>query len=110
MSFIQVRDLRKEFRVYHHREGVWGAIQDLFHREYRTLAAVDGINISIEKGEFVGYIGPNGAGKSTTIKMLTGILVPTSGSIVANSFKPYEERTRYTKTIGVVFGRRSQLW
>jgi ABC-2 type transport system ATP-binding protein len=110
MSFIQVRDLRKEFRVYRHREGVWGAMQDLVHRNYSTLAAVDGIHLSIEEGEFVGYIGPNGAGKSTTIKMLTGILVPTSGSIVANKFKPYEERTRYTKTIGVVFGQRTQLW
>jgi ABC-2 type transport system ATP-binding protein len=107
---IEMTDLRKEFRVFKHREGVWGAFRDLFHREYKTLAAVDGISLSIEEGEFVGYIGPNGAGKSTTIKMLTGILVPTSGSIVANGFHPYRDRTRYTKTIGVVFGQRTQLW
>jgi len=110
MSFIEVTNLRKEFRVFQHREGVWGAFKDLFQREYKTLAAVDGISFSIEKGEFVGYIGPNGAGKSTTIKMMTGILVPASGEISANGFRPYEDRTRYTKTIGVVFGQRTQLW
>jgi ABC-2 type transport system ATP-binding protein len=107
---IRVENLRKEFRVFRHREGVWGAMRDLFHREYRTLAAVDGINLSMQEGEFVGYIGPNGAGKSTTIKMLTGILVPTSGEITANGFSPYDERKKYTKTIGVVFGQRTQLW
>ncbi len=110
MSFIEVRNLRKEFRVFKHREGVWGAFQDLFHRDYQTLVAVDGINLSVERGEFIGYIGPNGAGKSTTIKMLTGILMPTSGEITANGFRPYQDRTRYTKGIGVVFGQRTQLW
>ncbi len=110
MSFIEVHDLRKEFRVFQHREGVWGAFKDLFRRDYKTLAAVDGINLSVERGEFVGYIGPNGAGKSTTIKMLTGILVPTSGEIIANGFHPYRDRTRYTRNIGVVFGQRTQLW
>ena len=109
-AMIQAQNLRKEFRVFRHREGVWGAVRDLFHREYRTLAAVDGINLSMQEGEFVGYIGPNGAGKSTTIKMLTGILVPTSGEINANGFRPYHDRKRYTKTIGVVFGQRTQLW
>jgi ABC-2 type transport system ATP-binding protein len=107
---IHAENLRKEFRVFRHREGVWGAMRDLFHREYRVLAAVDGINLSMQEGEFVGYIGPNGAGKSTTIKMLTGILVPTSGEITANGFRPYHDRKRYTKTIGVVFGQRTQLW
>ncbi len=110
MSFIEVHDLRKEFRVFRHREGVWGAFRDLFQRNYRTLAAVDGINFSVDKGEFIGYIGPNGAGKSTTIKMMTGILMPTSGEIIAGGFRPYEDRTRYTKNIGVVFGQRTQLW
>ncbi len=110
MSFIEVRNLRKEFRVFKHREGVWGAFKDLFHRDYQTLVAVDGINLSVERGEFIGYIGPNGAGKSTTIKMLTGILMPTSGEITANGFRPYQDRTRYTKGIGVVFGQRTQLW
>lgn len=110
MSIINAGQLRKEFRVFKRREGVRGAFLDLFHRDYQTLAAVDGINLAIEEGEFVGYIGPNGAGKSTTIKMLTGILVPTSGEIVANGLNPYHDRARYTKTIGVVFGQRTQLW
>ncbi len=110
MSCIEVRNLRKEFRVFKHREGVWGAFKDLFHREYQTLVAVDGINLSVQRGEFIGYIGPNGAGKSTTIKMLTGILMPTSGEIISNGFQPYHDRTRYTKSIGVVFGQRTQLW
>jgi ABC-2 type transport system ATP-binding protein len=110
MSFIEVRDLRREFRVFKHREGVWGAFRDLFQRDYRILPAVDGIGFNVEKGEFIGYIGPNGAGKSTTIKMMTGILVPTSGEIIANGFRPYADRTRYTKSIGVVFGQRTQLW
>jgi ABC-2 type transport system ATP-binding protein len=110
MSLVDVRSLTKEFRVYKHREGVWGAFRDLFHRHYQQLSAVNDVNFSIGEGEFVGYIGPNGAGKSTTIKMLTGILVPTSGEIVSNGFRPYADRSRYTKSIGVVFGQRTQLW
>jgi ABC-2 type transport system ATP-binding protein len=74
------------------------------------VAAVDRIGFSIERGEMVGYIGPNGAGKSTTIKMLTGILVPTSGEIRINGFVPFRQRRQYVKTIGVVFGQRTQLW
>jgi ABC-2 type transport system ATP-binding protein len=72
--------------------------------------AVEKVTFSIEPGEMVGYIGANGAGKSTTIKMLTGILVPTSGRVVANGYVPYRDRRRYTKHIGVVFGQRTQLW
>jgi ABC-2 type transport system ATP-binding protein len=109
-SLIYVNDLRKEFRTFKRREGVWGSIQNLFVREYRTLAAVDRVSFSIDCGEMVGYIGPNGAGKSTTIKMLTGILVPTSGEISVNGFVPFRERSKYVKTIGVVFGQRTQLW
>ena len=110
VPIIEARNLRKDFRVFKRREGVWGAVRDLFHRDYVTLAAVDGINLNVEEGDFLGYIGPNGAGKSTTIKMMTGILVPTSGEIVAAGLDPYRDRTRYTKTIGVVFGQRTQLW
>src|SRR6266851_3033998 len=107
---ISVRSLSKHFRTFHRREGVWGGIVNLFHREYRTVKAVDQISFDIEPGEMVGYIGPNGAGKSTTIKMLTGILVPSSGDLHSNGFVPYRERTRYVATIGVVFGQRTQLW
>ena len=107
---ISVRDLSKNFRSFQRREGLWGGIVNLFRREYRTVKAVDNISFAIEPGEMVGYIGPNGAGKSTTIKMLTGILVPTSGEIVSNGFVPWRERTAYVRTIGVVFGQRTQLW
>jgi ABC-2 type transport system ATP-binding protein len=107
---IRVHDLSKHFRTFHRREGVWGGIQNLFIRDYRTVEAVNRVGFTIERGEMVGYIGPNGAGKSTTIKMLTGILVPTSGEMLSNGFVPYKQRRQYVKTIGVVFGQRTQLW
>jgi ABC-2 type transport system ATP-binding protein len=107
---ISVSDLTKTFRTYRRREGLWGGIQNLFHREHQEMVAVDRVSFSIQRGEMVGYIGPNGAGKSTTIKMLTGILVPSSGEIVVNGFVPWRQRTSYVKTIGVVFGQRTQLW
>ena len=107
---IEVKDLTKEFRTFRRREGVLGALQNLFVREHVTVRAVDHVSFAIEPGEMVGYIGANGAGKSTTIKVLTGILVPTSGRVVSNGFVPYRERRRYTKHIGVVFGQRTQLW
>lgn len=107
---VEVQDLTKEFRTFKRREGVRGAIQNLFVREHIIVHAVDHISFSIEPGEMVGYIGANGAGKSTTIKVLTGILVPTGGRVVANGYVPYRDRRRYTKHIGVVFGQRTQLW
>ncbi len=110
MAIIEVRELSKQFRTFRRREGVLGALQNLFVREYVTVHAVDRVSFAIEPGEMVGYIGANGAGKSTTIKMLTGILVPTSGHVVANGYVPYRDRRRYTKQLGVVFGQRTQLW
>jgi len=87
-----------------------GAVRSLFKREYIKKDAVFDISFSILPGEMVGYIGPNGAGKSTTIKMLTGILVPTSGDILVNGVIPYKERQKNARQIGVVFGQRTQLW
>jgi ABC-2 type transport system ATP-binding protein len=110
VAIVEVRELSKQFRTFRRREGVLGALQNLFVREYVTVHAVDRVSFSIDTGEMVGYIGANGAGKSTTIKMLTGILVPTSGHVVANGYVPYRDRRRYTKAIGVVFGQRTQLW
>ena len=110
MSVIRVTNLVKIFRTFKRREGVLGSVQDLFHREYRNLVAVDGVSFNVEPGELIGYIGPNGAGKSTTIKMLTGILKPTSGEMEVLGFHPYRDRKAYTKHIGVVFGQRTQLW
>jgi ABC-2 type transport system ATP-binding protein len=107
---ISVHEISKHFRTFRRREGMWGGIVNLVRREYQTVKAVDRISFGIEPGEMVGYIGPNGAGKSTTIKMLTGILVPSSGEMVSNGFVPWQQRISYVKTIGVVFGQRTQLW
>ncbi|WP_088835294.1 ABC transporter ATP-binding protein [Paenibacillus tyrfis] len=107
---IDVHRLRKEFKVQKNREGLKGAVRDLFRREYNQVAAVKDISFQIPQGEICGYIGENGAGKSTTIKMLTGILVPTSGDIRVGGFIPYKEREKFVRNIGVVFGQRSQLW
>jgi ABC-2 type transport system ATP-binding protein len=110
MLAIEVNDLRKEFKVQKSREGLGGAVRDLFRREYNQVTAVKDISFQIPKGEICGYIGENGAGKSTTIKMLTGILVPTSGHIRVNGYIPHKEREVFVRGIGVVFGQRSQLW
>jgi len=107
---ISVHALSKHYRSFKRREGILGGIANLFHREYQTVKAVENVNFEIARGEMVGYIGPNGAGKSTTIKMLTGILVPTSGEMNSNGFIPWKQRAAYVKTIGVVFGQRTQLW
>lgn len=110
MLAIDVHQLRKQFKVQKNRVGLKGAFQDLFKREHTDVAAVKDISFQIPQGEICGYIGENGAGKSTTIKMLTGILVPTSGKIVVNGYVPYKEREKFVQGIGVVFGQRSQLW
>nr|WP_329604007.1 ATP-binding cassette domain-containing protein [Clostridium hydrogenum] len=90
--------------------GFRGAIKSFFSREYTIKTAVDNISFNIADGEVVGYIGANGAGKSTTIKMMTGILTPTSGSVLVNGIVPYEKRQENAKNIGVVFGQKTQLW
>jgi ABC-2 type transport system ATP-binding protein len=107
---IDVRELSKDFRTFKRREGVWGSIQNLFVREHITVRAVDRVSFAVDRGEMVGYIGPNGAGKSTSIKMLTGILMPSSGEARVNGYLPYRQRRQYVKSIGVVFGQRTQLW
>lgn len=110
MSFIEVKNLSKTFKVMVKDDGLSGALKSFFNRKYKYINAVNDINFSIKKGEIVGYIGPNGAGKSTTIKMLSGILIPTSGSIKVGKMIPYINRKNYVKNIGVVFGQKSQLW
>jgi len=110
MPIIETRDLRKVFRAVKRTPGALGALRTLFSREYVDRVAVEDVTMSLEPGELVGYIGPNGAGKSTTIKMLTGILVPTSGRVVVDGLVPYAERKKNARNIGVVFGQRSQLY
>ena len=110
MSLIHIQDLSKHFRILNRREGIGGAFRDLFSGDYRIVKAVDGISYDIDQGEIVGYIGPNGAGKSTTIKMMTGILKPTGGTLLVNGRSPYANRIRQAQIMGVVFGQRTQLW
>jgi len=110
MNAIEIKNVSKEFKVLNRREGLRGSIKDLFSRDYKIVRAVDDISINIKQGEIVGYLGPNGAGKSTTIKMMTGVLEPTSGEILINGNVPYVNRTKNAQEIGVVFGQRSQLW
>jgi ABC-2 type transport system ATP-binding protein len=107
---IVAKNLLKEYKTYDRRPGVRGAIHDLFSRQYKTLRAVNSISFEIQPGEMVGYIGANGAGKSTTIKMLSGILYPTSGELRVNGLVPYKDREAHVRNIGAVFGQRSQWW
>jgi ABC-2 type transport system ATP-binding protein len=110
VPIVATRELRKVFRAVRRVPGPLGALRTLFSRAYEDRVAVSGVTMSLEAGELVGYIGPNGAGKSTTIKMLTGILVPTSGELDVAGLVPYERRHDNARNIGVVFGQRSQLY
>ncbi|MCW6009562.1 ATP-binding cassette domain-containing protein [Micromonospora sp. CPCC 205371] len=102
MSVIEARGLRKEFTVRVKRSRL--------RREKRIVHAVDGVDLTVERGEMLGYIGPNGAGKSTTLKMMTGVLMPSAGEVRVCGYTPVPQRTKLTRRIGVVFGQRSQLW
>lgn len=109
-KMIELQNITKEFKVLNRREGLKGSFQDLFSRDYKIIRTVDDISLSVGQGEIVGFLGPNGAGKSTTIKMMTGVLEPTSGELMVNGRIPYKNRTANSQEIGVVFGQRSQLW
>ena len=110
MPIITIEHLSKHFKVHKRRTGFWGNLSSTISRKHDIIKAVDDVNFTLERGELVGYIGANGAGKSTTIKMLTGILVPTSGHIDVMGLTPYRNRRENTRRIGVVFGQRTQLW
>jgi ABC-2 type transport system ATP-binding protein len=107
---VCARDLVKVFRTPKPYGGRFGALRTLTTREYVERRALDGVSFELERGELVGYIGPNGAGKSTTIKILTGILEPTSGEAEVAGLVPWRQREANARRIGVVFGQRSQLW
>jgi ABC-type uncharacterized transport system ATPase subunit len=110
MSIIHVQDLTKIYRIVEKDPGIAGSFKALFRPRYKDILAIDRLHFSIEPGELVGYIGVNGAGKSTTIKMLTGILVPSGGTVRVLDRDPYQQRVANARDIGVVFGQRSQLW
>ena len=107
---IKVENLSKEFKISKKYPGFKGALRSFFSTEYTIKKAVDDISFEINDGEIVEYIGANGAGKSTTIKMMTGILTPSSGRIIVDGVIPYENREKNAKNIGVVFGQKTQLW
>lgn len=107
---IEVSHLSKTFVKYEKEAGLWGLIKGFVNAKKILSHAVDDVSFTINDGEVVGYIGANGAGKSTTIKMLTGILTPTSGHVKVNGIVPHENRVANAKNIGVVFGQRTQLW
>ena len=109
-QIICVNDLSKHFKVYKHHRGILGPIRNLTTRQFTNIKAVDGISFTIQPGELVGYLGPNGAGKSTTIKMLTGLLVPTGGEVIVDKFIPWKQRETSVAEIGAVFGQRTSLW
>ena len=110
MTMITVNNLYKTFKVRRHHTGRFAAVRNFTTRDFRLVEAVNRISFAIEPGELVGYLGPNGAGKSTTIKMLTGLLVPTAGHLEVNGFIPWQDRKHFVKRIGVVFGQRTTLW
>src|SRR5258705_5743328 len=110
MALVEATELTKVFRRPDKDPGLRGAVKHLFTRRFTDKVAVDHVNLSIEAGEAVAYVGPNGAGKSTTIKLLTGILVPTAGSIRVAGLTPHIDRMSNARNIGVLFGQRSQLW
>ena len=109
-NMIYVENLRKEFKKIIKEPGIKGSVKALFKPKKEIVKAVDGISFEVPKGEILGFIGPNGAGKSTVIKMLTGILLPTSGTCLINGKNPQADRKNYVREIGVVFGQRTQLW
>ncbi len=110
MAIIHVKELTKYYQIVEKDPGISGSFKALFRPHYKEILAVDRISFSIEPGELVGYIGVNGAGKSTTIKMLTGILIPSGGAVHVLGRDPYRQRVANARDIGVVFGQRSQLW
>lgn len=109
-KIITANNLSKSFQVMNRRAGPLGSLRNLIAPTYRTVQAVDRVNFSLDAGELVGYLGPNGAGKSTTIKMLTGLLVPTSGDLQVDGMLPWKDRAAYVARIGAVFGQRTTLW
>lgn len=110
MSIIEIEKLTKTYRVYQKQEGLMAAIRGLFHREYRTVEAVRGIDLTVEQGEFVAFLGPNGAGKTTTLKLLSGVINPESGTARVMGHVPWKRENAYRRRFALVMGQKNQLW
>jgi ABC-2 type transport system ATP-binding protein len=110
MAMIEVSHLTRVFRTYKKQPGFWGGVKGLVHREFEETRAADDINFSIAEGEFVGFLGPNGAGKTTTLKMLAGLIQPTSGTARVAGFDPTRRDNAYRRIFALVMGQKNQLW
>ena len=110
MSIIQIQNLAKSYRVYQKKEGLREAFRGLFRREYKTVEAVKNVSLTVERGEFVAFLGPNGAGKTTTLKLLSGVIYPTSGVATVMGFTPWERSLEYRRRFALVMGQKNQLW
>jgi ABC-2 type transport system ATP-binding protein len=107
---IEVENLTRVFRTYRKKPGFWGGVKGLFHREFVETAAANQISFSIPEGAFVGFLGPNGAGKTTTLKMLSGLIYPTSGTARVAGFDPTRRENAYRRIFALVLGQKNQLW
>jgi len=107
---IEVENLTRVFRTYKKQPGFWGGVKGLFKREFEETRAADGVSFSIKEGEFVGFLGPNGAGKTTTLKMLSGLIYPTSGTARVAGFDPSQRENAYRRLFALVLGQKNQLW
>lgn len=110
MPIIEVRQLTKSYRVYKKREGLGESIRGLFRREFKEVQAVRGIDLDVQQGELVAFLGPNGAGKTTTLKLLSGVINPTSGSATVMGFVPWQRKNEYRRRFALVMGQKNQLW
>src|SRR5881392_3658076 len=110
MPVIEVQGLTKSFRTYKKKPGLGGALKGLFHREHQITLAVRDVSFAIEEGELVGFLGPNGAGKTTTLKMLSGLLYPTSGAARVLGYVPWERKDGYRRQFALLLGQKNQLW
>ena len=109
-EMILVNNLRKEFTYYKKGAGLQGSLNNLFHRQMLTKEAVKDVSFSVGKGEMMALLGPNGAGKTTTLKLLSGILYPTSGEVLVNGFVPWERKNEFKRSFAIVMGQKNQLW
>ena len=110
MSIIEIDGLTKSYQVYEKQEGLWASVTGLFHREYKELVAVNSIDLRVEQGEFVAFLGPNGAGKTTTLRLLSGVLTPSSGTARVMGYVPWERDNDYRRRFALVMGQKNQLW
>jgi ABC-2 type transport system ATP-binding protein len=110
MSIIEIAGLSKTYRVYEKREGLLASLKGLFRRKYREVKAVREIDLQVEAGEFVAFLGPNGAGKTTTLKLLSGVIHPTSGTASVMGYVPWKRDNRYRRKFALVMGQKNQLW